>query len=283
MRSPRIKISTVIFLFALAGSLLIGLLAAPQAISEKSQGKKETTIRNMTRGVVQYTIRRVFASSTAVERDLKVDALDRWPCATFLDVTFERGRETITYRLECGRPYSFRLDENDELELYEGAHGLFGIADLAPFVPTPMAVVEEMLKLAQISKEDIVYDLGCGDGRILIEAAGKYGARGVGIDIDPERIKEAEAAALKAGVEKLVEFRVQDVLNADFSAATIVTLYLLPESNDLLRPLLEKQLKPGVIVVSHNYSITDWEQKEIAYSTLKDSVGEEHTIYVYKR
>ncbi len=253
-----------------------------QARTQNSE-KKETTIRNLTGETVQYTMRRLRTDSRPRKRSLKPDGLDRWPCEGEMDIDFERGDETVSYRLECGLPYTFRYNEDDALELYSGAHGLFGVADLAPYVPTPMAVVEKMLELGQVDRDDILYDLGCGDGRIVITAARKFGTRGVGIDIDPERIEESIQAARAAGVTDLIEFRLQDVMKADFSRATVVTLYLLPESNALLRPLLEAQLRPGIYVISHNYTIPGWESKEISYVTLPDASGQEHTIYVYNR
>lgn len=244
---------------------------------------KETTIRNMTKEMVTYTIRRFRLDSQAVQGTLKPEGLDRWACDGPIDISFERGNGKAEYWLECGVPYTFRYDENDQVELYSGAHGLFGVVDLAPFVPTPLPIVERMLELGQVDKDDLLFDLGCGDGRIVITAAKKYGARGIGIDIDPQRIEECRSAARTAGVESLVEFRLQDVLKADFSTASVVTLYLLPESNELLRPILEEQLQPGVLVISHNYSIPGWEKKEVAYETVEDATGEEHTIYVYRR
>jgi ubiquinone/menaquinone biosynthesis C-methylase UbiE len=127
-----------------------------------------------------------------------------------------------------------------------------------PFVPTPEAVVEEMLKLAKVGPADVVYDLGSGDGRIVIAAAKKYGARGVGIDIDPERIAEATANARKAGVADRVEFREGDLFKADIGEATVVTLYLLSSVNLQLRPKLLAELKPGTRVVSHAFEMGDW-------------------------
>ncbi len=266
--------------------MLIGAAAAPTAlgqVSGVSQGQKETTVRNLTNETVRYTIRQIVRDTQPTVRYLKPDALDRWPCDAALDITFERKDQKIDYRLECGLPYTFRYDENDDLELYSGSHGLFGVADLAPFVPTPMAVVDKMLELAGIDKDDILFDLGCGDGRIVITAAKRFGARGVGIDIDPQRIDESRRAAKEAGVEAMVEFRIQDVMKADIRKATAVTIYLLPESNALLRPILEDQLKPSTPVVSHNYSIPGWEDKEITYVTIQDGTGQEHTIFVYRR
>jgi hypothetical protein len=257
--------------------------AAGGQVSGVSPSRKETTVRNLTKETVRYTLRQLIRDDRPSVRYLKPNALDRWPCDSPLDVSFERNGQKIDYRLECGLPYTFRYDENDDLELYSGAHGLFGVADLAPFVPTPMVVVDKMLELGEIDKVDILYDLGCGDGRIVITAAKRFGTRGVGIDIDPQRIEESVRAAKEAGVEALVEFRLQDVMKADIREATAVSLYLLPESNALLRPLLEAQLKPGTQVVSHNYSIPGWEEKEVAYVTLHDGTGQEHTMFVYKR
>ena len=128
-----------------------------------------------------------------------------------------------------------------------------------PFVPTREEVVEEMLRVAGTGANDIVYDLGCGDGRIPIIAAAKFGARGVGIDIDPERIREANENARAAKVTDRVRFIRQDLFKADISEATVVTLYLLPEVNRRLKPKLLKELKPGTRIVSHDFSMgADW-------------------------
>jgi SAM-dependent methyltransferase len=127
-----------------------------------------------------------------------------------------------------------------------------------PYVRTPANVVSAMLKLAGVNARDVVYDLGCGDGRIVISAAKECGARGVGIDIDPERVKEARDLARKAGVEPLVKFEVNDLFAADIHDATVVTLYLLPDVNLRLRPKLLKDLKPGTRVVSHDFHMGDW-------------------------
>jgi ribosomal protein L11 methylase PrmA len=115
-----------------------------------------------------------------------------------------------------------------------------------------------MLKLADVKKTDIVYDLGCGNGRIVIAAAKEYGAQGVGIDINPERIQEAEANAKKAGVEKLVRFEENDLFDADIHGATVVTLFLLNSVNLRLRPKLLRELKPGTRIVSNTFDMGDW-------------------------
>lgn len=132
------------------------------------------------------------------------------------------------------------------------------------YVPTPEAVVEAMLQVANVTKNDIVYDLGCGDGRIPVTAAKKYGARGVGIDIDPQRIKEANANVEKNGVGDLVKIVQGDLFEQDLSQATVVTLYLLPSLNVKLMPKLMKELKPGTRIVSHAFDMGDWKpEKEL--------------------
>ncbi|ALF55111.1 RNA methyltransferase [Nostoc piscinale CENA21] len=130
-----------------------------------------------------------------------------------------------------------------------------------PYVPTPQPVVDAMLQVAKVGKNDVLYDLGSGDGRIVVTAAQKYGTRGVGIDISPERIQEANANAQKAGVTDRVEFRQQDLFKTDLSQATVITLYLLPEVNLRLRPELLK-LKPGTRIVSHAFDMGDWKPQQ---------------------
>jgi lysophospholipase L1-like esterase len=127
-----------------------------------------------------------------------------------------------------------------------------------PFVPTPENVVAKMLELANVGPADVVYDLGSGDGRIVIAAARRHGARGVGIDIDPQRVREARANARKAGVAGRVEFHEGDLFKADIGAASVVTLYLLPSLNLRLRPKLLAELKPGTRIVSYGFDMGDW-------------------------
>ncbi len=143
-----------------------------------------------------------------------------------------------------------------------------------PYVPTPTAVVNAMLTLGNVKKNDVLYDLGSGDGRIVITAAQKFGTRGVGIDIDPQRVKDANQNAQKAGVTDRVEFRQQDLFTTDLRNATIVTLYLLPEINLKLRPRLLSQLKPGTRIVSHAFDMGDWKPQKVV------KVGSE-TIYYW--
>jgi ribosomal protein L11 methylase PrmA len=126
------------------------------------------------------------------------------------------------------------------------------------FVPTPQEVVEDMLRLANVRKGDVLYDLGSGDGRIPVTAAKLYGVRAVGIDIDPERIREAQENARRHGVDALVQFRMEDLFKADFRDATVVTLYLLPDLNLKLRPRLLRELRPGTRIVSHQFDMGTW-------------------------
>ncbi|MGK9116784.1 MULTISPECIES: class I SAM-dependent methyltransferase [Sphingobacteriaceae] len=142
-----------------------------------------------------------------------------------------------------------------------------------PYVPTKQEVVEAMLTLANVGPNDMLYDLGCGDGRIVVTAAKKFGAKAVGIDIDPERIQEARENAQKAAVENKVAFLQQDLFKADFSKASVVSLYLLPSVNMKLRPKL-LQLKPGTRVVSHAFDMGDWKPD-------KQMVVGNSTIYLW--
>jgi len=132
------------------------------------------------------------------------------------------------------------------------------------YEPSSPEIVSQMLALAKVTGSDIVYDLGCGDGRIVIAAAQRFGARGVGIDIDPQRIREARQNARRAGIARLVKFRNEDLFEADIREATVVMLYLWPWVNLKLRPKLLAELKPGARIVSHYHDMGDWEpEKEI--------------------
>ncbi len=147
-----------------------------------------------------------------------------------------------------------------------------------PYVPTPYEVVNEMLKMANVGKNDVLYDLGCGDGRIVITAVKETGCRGVGIDIDPLRIEESENNAAKAGVMDRVEFSQQDLFEADFSKATVVTLYLLQTVNLELRPKILCVLKPGTRVVSHDFSMKEWKADKFTEVKLERRT---HSVYFW--
>ncbi len=151
---------------------------------------------------------------------------------------------------------------------------------LAPYVVTPPDVVEEMLKLAEVRKDDLVYDLGSGDGRIIISAARLYGARGIGFELDPDLVRRAQDNARRARVDGLVEFYVQDVMTVDLIPATVVTIYLSRDANLKLRPRLLSMLRPGSRVVSHNYDMGDWKPARVL--SFRDDAGGEHTLLLWR-
>lgn len=132
-----------------------------------------------------------------------------------------------------------------------------------PYVPTPQPIVDAMLQMARVGGKDFLIDLGSGDGRILITAARRYGARGFGVDLNPARIEEAQEKARKAGVSDKVSFMRQDLFHTDLSQASVVTLYLLPEVNLMLRPRLQA-LRPGARIVSHDFHMGDWKPTRMA-------------------
>lgn len=151
-----------------------------------------------------------------------------------------------------------------------------------PYLPTTEDAVPEMLKLAKVKSADIVYDLGCGDGRIVIAAAKTYGAHGVGIDINPDRIREANDNAHKAGVENLVRFEENDLFKADIHQATVVTLFLLNTVNMRLRPKLLKELKPGTRIVSNTFRMGDWTpDQEITVQGVVDNAPFSRKLFLW--
>ncbi len=154
-----------------------------------------------------------------------------------------------------------------------------------PFVPSPMIVVERMLQLAEIKRDDLLYDLGSGDGRIVIQAAKQYGTRGVGIDMNPELVEKARANAEREGVSHLVEFRAADGLTVDISQATVVTLYMFKWFNNQMRPKLQR-LKPGARIVAHDFDIDEWKPTKVetvdASSDTESYFSESRTLYLWK-
>jgi cyclopropane fatty-acyl-phospholipid synthase-like methyltransferase len=153
-----------------------------------------------------------------------------------------------------------------------------------PFVPSPMHVVHKMIEVAEIKKGDILYDMGSGDGRIVIEAAKKFGIKGVGIDLNPELVAQARENAVKEGVSHLVEFRAQDGLTVDISEATVVMLYMFKWFNNAIKPKLLK-LKPGSRIVAHDFDIDDWKPNRIEYVQAPadgSDYAESRTLYIWK-
>lgn len=148
-----------------------------------------------------------------------------------------------------------------------------------PYVPTPPEVVRKMLDMAKVGANDVVYDLGSGDGRIVIMAAEKYGAKAVGVELDGDRFKESSARLTELGLEKRAKILRGNLFETDVRPATVVTLYLLPDVNQRLRPRLEKELRPGTRVVSHNYSMDTWKAEQV--ETVTSSDGLSHTVFLY--
>ena len=153
---------------------------------------------------------------------------------------------------------------------------------LAPYVPSPNEVVDKMLELAQVDSNDVVYDLGCGDGRIVITAAKRFGSRGVGVELDKGLAEIAESSARTQKVEHLVTILNRDVMTVDFSEATVIAVYLLPGALKKLKPIFEKSLKPGTRIVSHDYTIEGWNPDDIGFtaSSEPDDYGR-HAIFLW--
>ena len=163
---------------------------------------------------------------------------------------------------------------------------ILGPNEEIPFVPTPIEVIDRMLELAEVKKGDVVYDLGSGDGRIVIRAAKKYGVRAVGIEMDSSLLDKARKAAKAGGVSHLVEFRSENALKADISAATVVTLYMLPWFNEAMKPNFKKMLKPGARIVAHDFGIEGWgpdrTEKLPGFEIKPGGLRHQHVIYLWR-
>lgn len=247
-------------------------------------------------------------AQTAEKQPVKLRVLMPWPNAT-LTIEGTDTKQTGSTRLfvsppvETGRDYSYTLTTVWKPNNYTTKTRTRTVSvragqeievdlrqpdDRNPdkivirFVPTPPEVVEAMLKLAGVGPDDVVYDLGCGDGRIVVAAASKFKAkRGVGIDLDPERVKESKENAKAAKVEDRVEIRQGDVLDIkDLSEATVVALYMSDDLNLRLRPILQKSLKPGARIVSHRFTMGDW--KPLKTEPVRGRDGDEYEIHLWK-
>ena len=149
------------------------------------------------------------------------------------------------------------------------------------YIPCNQEIVEAILELAKVNSQDILYDLGSGDGRILITAAKKYGNRGIGIDIDPQRIERARQKALENGVSEQLEFYQQDLFSSNFADATVIFIYLLPHLNLRLRPQLWRQLKPGTRIISRDFDMGDWQPLQQLKLTVKEEEEDELVTLYY--
>ena len=285
-RRPDIVLIVSFLALAAIGVLLVRATRRP---AEDFTGRdslvavsNETTFRNVTRADISYTVRHGGSAGPSETRTLRPGAVDRFPAGQGLEVIYPSGDKQLFFVPASGMPYSFRYNEKGRVQIYPGSHGRSDAADLAPYVPTPMPVVARMLAMAGVSASDVVYDIGCGDGRVVVEAAARYKARGVGIDILARLVEEASARARLAGVQNLTRFLCLDAMKADISEATVVAIYLLPESNALLRPKLERELSPGTRVVTHGYPIDGWEGLLTGKATVSDELGRKHSVYAYR-
>jgi cyclopropane fatty-acyl-phospholipid synthase-like methyltransferase len=197
--------------------------------------------------------------------------MNRWPRVLFLVF--------LTLLLGIGR-MELDFDGDDSVGVAYAEEQDRDSTYIAPFVPTPQEVVDRMLELAQVSQGDLLYDLGSGDGRIVITAARRYGAQAVGFEIDPALVTDSKRNIKEAGVEALAEIRDQDVRTVDLTPASVVTMYLYPGANLRLRAAIMRQLKPGSRVVSHDFSMGDWKPDRVERMT--DSAGFVRTIYLWR-
>ena len=197
--------------------------------------------------------------------------MKRWPRILFL--------VSVTLFVTIGG-MEFDSDGDDSVGLAYAEEQDRDSTYIAPFVPTPQEVVDRMLDLAQVSQGDLLYDLGSGDGRIVITAARRYGAQAVGFEIDPALVAHSKRNIKEAGVEALAEILEQDVRAVDLSPASVVTMYLYPGANLRLRAAIMRQLKPGSRVVSHDFSMGDWQPDRVERIT--DSAGFVRTIYLWR-
>ncbi len=244
--------------------------------------REEATLRNVTKAAITYTILPSPGVRGPVTRTLAVGAVDRIATGLPVEITFDNGKRASTYLVHPGKPYSFRYDETDIIKVYPGSHGREDEADLAPFVPTPPEVVARMLETASVGPDDVVYDLGCGDGRMVVAAAKLHGARGVGIEIAPALVAEGRAAAEREGVAERVRFLEMDATKARLTEATVLALYLLPESLEALAPVFERDLRPGARIVSHDYKIPGWDARLVSSEVLPGEGGRDHRILLYR-
>jgi SAM-dependent methyltransferase len=172
--------------------------------------------------------------------------------------------------------FDFRVDDSGALAYAQDRDSTY----IAPFVPTPQEVVDRMLELAQVDQKDVLYDLGSGDGRIVITAAKRYGAKAVGFEIDHALVTRSQRNIQEAGVEALAEIREEDVRTVDLSPASVLTMYLYPGANLRLRGAIMRQLKPGSRVISHDFNMGDWKPDLVERMT--DSAGLVRTIYLWR-
>jgi len=241
------------------------------------------SLHNATKRIFFYRVEPLSHEALPVEGSIGPGSIVRFTRGIQLGIKILPGGTDNMVRLYPGEDYSVQDLGAEGQRIFHKKGKTSDALSLAPFVPSPMNAVNLMLQTTRAAHDSVVYDLGCGDGRIVIEAARKYGSRGVGIDIDPDLIHTARLNARKAGVAARVEFHVQDIFASDISEATIVYLYLYSDSNRLLRPFLETGLKSGTLVACLNFKIPGWE-KELVFSSEVPTPDDivDNVIYIYR-
>lgn len=263
--------------------LLIVLAAAPAVRSQApDQQERPATVTIRVYPTAKLTVNGQPTRKTGAERRFNSPPLKPGKKYTYTFVAewmpgnnYETWTVSREVQVEAGKSATVDLSKPDPKQ---------GDKLFIRYVPTPEKIVEAMMNLGGVTNKDVVYDLGCGDGRIVIAAVRDFKAQhGVGVDLDPERIQEAKENAKKAGVEKQVEFRQENVLHVkDLSNATVVMLYLSDDLNELLRPILEKQLKPGTRIVSHRFRMGDWKpDKTETHSVLNGLYQGKYDIHLW--
>jgi uncharacterized protein (TIGR03000 family) len=240
----------------------------------KKTDKKSATIKVLIRGDARLAIDDFETRQTGPERRFETPPLPPGRTFSYTLTAVWKEDERPIKRMAVA---TVRAGKETTVDLRPGSKDASSSQII--YVPTPHKVVDKMLQMAKVTKDDVVFDLGCGDGRVVVTAAKKYGARGVGIDIDPQRIKEARDNVRKNKVEKLVEIRQGDALKVpDLGRATVVITYMLPEFMEKLRPVLEEHLKPGTRIVAHDYPVPRWEVEERANVPSPSRIYA-HTLY----
>jgi precorrin-6B methylase 2 len=269
----------------MTGSLLLrAVLIALFCLHVPANGQNPvwTDITNETGRTICFEAGLMWTQWDMDEVELKPGEKKHFPGASAVKVRFNRGNQSILYRLNPGPRYFFRLDQTGKPDIFAAPPVDKPLEYFIPFVATPPKAIGRMLEMAGLSSDDVLFDLGCGDGRIVITAAKEYGVRGVGIDIDFRRVQEARENAERHGVSDSVKFIEQDALEADLTGATVVTIYMSMQFNQKLRPVLESGLKPGARVVAHNYAVPGWAHRMVRYETLETADGTEHLIFLYQ-
>src|SRR5262245_51665644 len=240
----------------------------------KKADQRPATIKVRIRGDARLAIDDFETSQTGPERRFETPPLPPGRTFSYTLTAVWKEDERLIKRMAVA---TVRAGKETVIDLRPGSKDASSSQII--YVPTPHKVVDKMLDMAKVTKDDIVFDLGCGDGRVVVTAARKFGARGVGIDIDPQRVKEALANVRKDKVEKLVEIRHGDALKVpDLSRATVVITYMLPEFMEKLRPVLEEHLKPGTRVAAHDYPVPRWQAEERATVPSPSRIYA-HTLY----